>query len=237
MKTVIRSCIALAAILAVPPLAYASPELTSPTGTKAPVGTKVIATNVAHSSTSKTVKLTHAQSGNIECATATATGELTSNTGSHIAGNITTVDFSGKPGMEPHGPDCTWPLFGNTTITPSHFSNPCHSSISGNHCSLPWCVTANTADDKFTVRGGACNEAARPVTFRLVTSSFECSYQKASVAGTYTTHPADAVATVEKQVFTRTTGSAFCPIEFSLDMALTLATDINGVSGEAIWVK
>lgn len=80
--------------------------------------------------------------------------------------------------------------------------------------------------DKFTVRGGKCSEAARSLLFTLDSAiAGTCTYQKASVIGTYTTHPAAAVLTIQNQTFTRVTGGNFCPPEGSLDMAFTLETD------------
>lgn len=228
----IKACIAMAAFAAlfvVPSVASALPELTHPTGTRAPVGTLITATNVEHTGTSKILKMTiPGFEQPVECATATLTGELTSNTGNHIAGNITTAEFYGKPGEATHGVHCTGPL-GNVTVTPSHSTNPCHTPTGGSaHCSLPWCVTATGEKTEFTVRGGKCSEAARPITFTLHTALLgACSYQKASVTGTFTRHPADAIMTITNQNFTRltTTGSAFCPGEGALDMAFTLGTD------------
>lgn len=197
------------------------PGVTSPTGTKAPVGTLIQGTNVEHAGTSKIIKFT-TPTTTVECATATMTGAITSNAETHVAGEITTVEFSGEPGKEPHGVHCTSGL-GNVTATPNHTTNPAHNGVS----STPWCLTANNLKDKLTVRGGKCSEAERPLTFTIHTAlAGTCSYQRASLTATYTTHPNPAVATVDSgQTFTKTTGGASCPSEGSFDMAFKLETD------------
>lgn len=219
----IRVSIALAAFAALfvmPSIATAlSPELTHPTGVTIPPGELIEAENVAHSTTPTEVVLT-TPLGKVECTTATFTGEVETNNNGHIAGNITTAEFNGTPGVKPHTSHCKSP-FGNITVTPSHSANPLHNGIG----SLPWCITANELNDKFTVRGGKCSEIARPVTFTLHTPVGVCAYQKASVVGTYTTHPSDAILTVIDQEFTKVTGSAFCPANGKLDGAFTLRTD------------
>jgi hypothetical protein len=166
--------------------------------------------------------------GKVQCTGATLTGELTSNTGTHIAGNITTAEFAGTVGGTTTG-HCSGnaALGEKITPTPNHTNNPCHTPTGGTpHCSLPWCVTANTPDDKFTVRGGKCSEAARPLTFTLH-GNIECKYEKASVTGTYTTHPAtDAVLTITNQEFARnTTSSGFCPAIGKPSMPFALETE------------
>lgn len=231
----LKACIALAAfaaIFVVPSVASASPELTAPTGTT--YSGNIIATNVAHSTTSEITKMVTAI-GNIECATATLTGEVETNSGTHIAGNITTAEFFGKPGVKPHGAHCFGGFGGNTTVTPNHTVNPEHNGVK----SLPWCVTANELNDKFSVRGGKCSEIARPLTFTLHTASVgSCGYEKASVTGTYTTHPADAILTIENQEFKKITGGAFCPGSGKLTMAFTLTEDLAGnVEGNPIYIS
>jgi hypothetical protein len=234
MRIHARAIIALAAfaaLLVVPSTASASPELGETVNgvfSKIPVGSNVIATNVAHSATVKTTKFTTPIT-TVECTTATLTGSVTSNSGTHIAINVTTAEFSNS------GAPCTSGL-GNTSVTPSHSSNPTHNGFQA----LPWCLTANTLNDKVTFRGGGCSEAARPLTFTLHTAvAGTCAYQSDSFTGTYTTHPADAVVTVDAgQAFVRKTGSGFCPNEGTFDMAFTLTTDLaNNVEGAALSIK
>lgn len=234
MTKLIRACIAMAAfaaIFVIPSAASAKPELTHPTGTTIPAGTKLMATNVAHSATGKPTRFT---AGGLEvvCQTATLTGELEKNTGTHIAGNITTAEFFGKVGNHNTG-SCESNL-GDVVATPTHLVNPEHEGKK----SLPWCVTANELNDKLTIRGGKCSEAARPLFFTLHPPGFSCTYSRASLIATYTTHPADAVATVDgNQHFKKVTGGLFCPNEGTLDMAFTLTTDENGVSGAPIYIS
>jgi hypothetical protein len=236
MKNLFRSALAIAAfaaLLVVPSIASASPELTSPTGTKAAIGTKFLATNVAHAATTKAFTTTTA-AGNMTCQNATVTGEVVKNDGTQLVGTISTFELSGSSG-EP----CASP-FGPATITPNHTSNPTHNGIG----SLPWCMTFG-AKDEFTIfgeAGGSCTSGqTRPVTivyhFGGAGGSFSCTYQRAAIKGTYTTHPADAILTIAQQEFSLITSSAiFCPSSFSIDMALTLATDVNHVSGTALYI-
>lgn len=227
----VKACIALAAfaaLLVVPSIASAtSPQLQHPTGiaaqgwTEAGAGKGLLiqGTNVKHSNTpTETVMTTSI--GNVECTTATLTGELAKNKETEIWGDITTAEFKGTPGVTPHTSHCKSPI-GNVTITPSHSTNPTHEGVA----SLPWCVTAKGNEDTFTVRGGKCHEAARSLTFTMDTPIGVCAYQKASVTGTYTTHASAAIATISGQEFTKVTGSAFCPGSGKLDMAFTLETD------------
>lgn len=233
MKHVIKAIIAMAAFAAlfvVPSIASAAPLLTHPTGT-APKGSHegghftIQATNVAHSATEKVTKLT-TPVGTIECTNATLTGSLLTNTGTKIQGEITTANFSGTPGTETS--HCRGPFGGTITPTPSHTSNPCHTPTGGTeHCSLPWCVTAEGTKDKITIRGGKCEAAPKPITFQFHDTVIgTCSYSRESLTATYTTHPNAAIATVDAgQSFTKTTGSSFCPSSGELDMAYTLETE------------
>ena len=236
----VKACIAMAAVAAlfvVPSIASAtSPELFETTAGGSndlvPVGTKIIATNVAHSNTPTQTVLT-TSAGTVVCGKATLTGTVTKN-GGGIEGNIETAEFAGT-----HGVTTTGHCSGNLAIgekitpTPNHTNNPCHKATieSPNHCSLPWCVKAVT-EHTFTVRGATCSEEPRPLTFTLH-GTIECKYEKASVTGTYTTHPADATLTIAEQEFKRnSTSSAFCPASGKLTMAFTITTDTpEGVSG------
>jgi hypothetical protein len=220
MNKAIQACIALAALVAVflvPSVALASPELTSPTGTKAPVGTRIQLTNAAHAATTKQVFITTSPDI-IECEKITMTGEVSSNTGTDIAINILTVEFRG-----PIGSPCPSATLGNFTITPSHTSNPIpHNGIN----SLPWCLTVNGLEDFVSIRGGTCSEAPRPLTFSIHSPSWgTCYYEKASLTAIYTTHPAPTILTVANQAISKHTGSVFCTSTVRFDFALTLETD------------
>jgi hypothetical protein len=234
----LKACIALAAfaaIFVVPSIASAtSPRLyetTTATGTGeginsvVPEGTKIAAFNVAHASTPLTTVL-KSNLGNIECETATLTGELTKNKETVIEGNITTAEFLGKPNSSPHSERCSGGFGGDTLVTPRHTSDTIGS--------LPWCLKVSGLEDKFTVRGGKCSEAARGLKFTLDTSTLgACSYEKAAaepVVGTYTTHPSDAILTIANQKFAKTAGSVFCPSTGELFMSFTVTTDEDSVN-------
>lgn len=79
------------------------------------------------------------------------------------------------------------------------------------------------------------NEKTRPVTFTLY-GSLTCGYGKEVVIGTYTTHPADAVLTLEQSFTSRVGESAFCPSTVTLEMAFTLTTDPEGKEGEPVYI-
>lgn len=238
----VKACIVMAAFAAVfvlPSVASAtSPTLFQTTAGGVndliPVGTSIIATNVAHTGESTTT-IMKTPLGNVECETATLTGEVTTNAGGLIQGNIETAEFLGKPKSSPHSEKCAGGFGGDTRVTPTHTLNPVHNGVG----SLPWCITVEGNKDVFSVRGGKCSEVARPLTFTLHTTTVgSCSYErKEPLTGTYTTHPADLVATVtggEEAKFTRVTGTAFCPASGELFMAFTLTTDNSGVSGEPL---
>lgn len=231
----VKACSALAAfaaIFVVPSIASAI-ELTSPTGTtyKGPI----IGTNVAHSNTQTEIVMT-TSIGNISCTKATITGEVIKDSGTHVLGTISTVEVAGTTGVTTTGHCAGTGILGSKlTPTPSHTSDETKS--------LPWCITFG-AEDIFEVwkeAGGSCESGQKaPVTFTLH-GSLTCGYEKASVIGTYTTHPADLIATIVSQTFTRSAGSsAFCPATGTMDMAFTLTTDKTegGVEkeGEAVYI-
>jgi hypothetical protein len=222
---------AFAAIFVVPSIASAtSPEIGETTANGVThtlnLHEKILATNVAHANTPLTTVL-KSNLGNVECETATITGTLTKN-GGGIEGTIETAEFLGNPDEPtPHGAHCKGGFGGKTTVTPSHTSA----------LGIPWCIKA-TAEDKFEVRGGACGAATVALKFALHTATLgTCSYERSvatgPVRGTYTTHPADAIVTIEgaNAKFTKTAGSVFCPSTGELFMAFTLTTDLEGISG------
>lgn len=237
-----KACIALAAFAAlfvVPSVASASITLTAPTGTV--YNGNIIATNVAHANTATETVMTTSL-GDLKCTTATITGKVVVNNGTHVVGTIETAEFRRTAGSATDTSHCTAPGgLGTVTVTPSHTSNPSHTPTGGTaHSSLPWCITAG-GEDSFTVygeAGGSCTSGStRPLTFTLHSSVLgTCAYEKASVTGTYTTHPAGVTATINNQEFKRITGSGFCPSSGKLDMAFTLTTDINGVEGEDVYI-
>lgn len=237
MKNVIRACSAMAVFAAmfVLPSVASALELTHPTGTRAPVGTNIIATNVAHSGTPTQTVLTTSL-GKVVCGSATITGKILVNGPNHVLGTVETANFAGTHEKTTTG-HCGGEGFVGSTVTPT----PSHTSDeqgSGRPASLPWCMTAG-AEDKFELWGeveGSCtNGKTRPVTFTLH-GSLTCGYEKAIVVGTYTTHPADALVTIE-QTFSRRAGeSAFCPATGTLKMAFTLTSDTGGIEGEPVYI-
>lgn len=235
MKILRQACVAMAAFAAIfllPSFAQGV-TLTHPTGTATIVGTRILATSVAHAGTAKTV-LFKTGIGNIECETATLTGEVSKNSGGVVEANIWTVEFFGTSGASDHiiGEHCNGGFGGNTTVTPNHSINALHNGI----VSLPWCFKAG-AETTFTIRGGNCPEPSRPLTFTLHTSTIgSCSYQKAQVNGTFTAHPADLIGTIQNQSFTMTTGGVFCPKTGEFFAAFTFTTDLNGAHGTQIYL-
>lgn len=211
-KKLIAACMALAAFAAlaiVPAAASASPTLTFPTGTKASTGLTLTGTNVG-----ETV-MTGAF--NVRCTTSHMHGTVTENSGTSIKGNITAASFSGSG----TGGDCT-SAFGSTKVEVT---------------SLPWCLSSGK-EDKFEVRGGLCSEASRAIKFTLeITGTGPCRYEKSSVAGTFKTHPEDAVLTISEQEAKLYEGGFFCPSSGKLDMTFTLETQTAGGSWDPLYIS
>jgi hypothetical protein len=209
-KKIAMACMALVAFAAsavIPAVASAGP-LTIPTGTAAAVGTKIVGTNVGHATMTT-------GAGNVTCTSAVMNGTVTNNSATHVAGTIESAHFTGtKPEGRCEGP------FGDVRVTTDF-----EEEVGGKKVKVgvPWCVTTLTKADQFEVRGGACSEATRPLKFVLdSTTAGECKYQKASVTGTYTTHPDDLKMTISGQSFERYAGGFLCPLTGSLDMTFTL---------------
>jgi hypothetical protein len=225
-KTLIAACLAIAAFAVVPSLASAKPVVTHPTGTimavhpagktctEKPEGC-ILATNIGETTMTTSI-------GDIHCSTAILTGELTQNNAANgFKGTITSAKFGGDstltiPGDEE--PECTTTgILGNTGIT----------------ATPPYCVEGVEANDKLKVRGGACSEAVKNVTFKMtVTGPFgitvTCSYAKASLTGTFQTDTEagkDATVTFSEETFLKTEGGGECPESGKLNMKFTLETD------------
>jgi triacylglycerol esterase/lipase EstA (alpha/beta hydrolase family) len=227
----VKACIAMAAVAAffVVPSVASAIQLTSPTGTTAAL-INIQATNVEHAGTKKHTLLSGGF-GSVTCEKATLTGTLKTNTsgGAHVVGEITSADFREGGSTTAH---CTSPL-GDVTVTPNNTpTNPVHEGVG----SLNWCITAG-AGNEFKVWGkvAGCtglNPVKRKIFFVLhFKSGFSCTYGAATndIVGTYTTHSAAAIVTInggEKATFNRvTSGSIFCPSGGELFMAFTLETD------------
>jgi hypothetical protein len=224
-KKIIMACMALVALaaFALPATASAAnnPLLTHPTGTAIPAGTKITATQVGSSFLWNT-----SNSKLLECSTGTMTGELKTNSGGTVEGNISSAVFGGTGAQaagEPE-PECTaLSFFGsNTSVTTQ---------------GLPWCVksTPLMAEDEFTVSGGACGGAASKIKFKLApTGISECEYEatNAAIKGTFDTDtggtPTDALLTVkhsQQTGFKRIAGGFLCPESGEIEMTFTLETD------------
>jgi uncharacterized OsmC-like protein len=215
----IRTWIAMAtfaAVFAVSSTALASPELTQPAGTTLPTGTFV-----EMKSTENLVWAT--ATGNHVCATSTLTGELRNNSGTQVDVDITTAEFSGTPGVSPHTTHCSAAGGTSVTWTPNHTTNACHTPTGGTqHCSLPWCFNIKGGGEEFTIRGGKCSEAPRPLTFVLHSTLLgACSYQKVSLVGKYK----GATLKIREQLLNKVTGSVLCPTAGPLEVTFALTTE------------
>jgi hypothetical protein len=212
----IAACMALAAFVAfavVPAVASASPVLNEG-GTAVATGSKIFGTNegntIMTSGATSTEKL-------IECSKVKLGGTVTSNTGSHIAGNITTADFEGTGTSG----DCTSLTGESVRVT---------TAIEGG---TPWCITTSKLGS-FEVRGGECSQASRPLKFTLdfTTSGASCGYEKANQTGSYTANLAGGKFTVfeggpYKRYHLNGFAGIFCPSEANLDMTFNIETE-NG---------
>jgi hypothetical protein len=202
-RKLITACMALAAFgafVVMPSVASASPVLTHPAGTPVPVNTKIVGTLEPGTESIFTSSL-----GNINCTHATLTGTVASNTGSHIAGDISSAVWGGS---EAETKCKSWA--GAVKPTPT---------------GLPWCITATGTKHTFTVRGGKCSEAAKPLSFTLDFPSFTCGYERTTpVNGTFTTGTPSTLK-IADQGFARVHGGFLCPSEGRLDMGFYLYTD------------
>jgi hypothetical protein len=208
-KKILALCAALVAFAVVPAVAAASPELTHPTGTTLPTGTKIKATNVGNTQMTSSA-------GTITCTTATMTGTVTKNSGTAIEGDIESAHFTGLESEN----RCEGGL-GAVKVTVT---------------SVPWCLKNTKTAHQFELRGGKCSEASRAVKFTLDTSVGECKYEKASVLGTFTTHPEDAILHASTPVFTKYEGGFLCPSTGELHMSFTLETDTTA-SNDPIYIS
>jgi hypothetical protein len=213
LRRIIAAALALAAFAAVPAVASASPVLTDPKGAVA-VGSKI--TGVL----SETSKFTTG-SGNVECTAADLTGQVTENSGTSIKGEILTASFTGDDATESR---CT------STIGDLDLGHATFKPIAEN---LPWCISSGAKDTWTLVSCKAGQNIA--FTFDVFNhtgaSLGTCKYERASVAGTFTTGGTTTTLTVgAKTVFNRVAGT-FCPAEGELDMKLTIKTE-----GTSEWI-
>lgn len=201
------------AILAVAGNASAA-QLTSPTGTRAAVGTKVKATNVGVS------KLMTDDGSTVltECSTTTLTGEVIKNNGTEAEANITSVSAGGTGAVFNGSNECTG-SFGNFTAT----------FTVGN--GVPWCLKSVNGTDEFTIRGGLCTQAARSITVVVDSTTVgSCKYNRTEpFRGTFTTHSTgDAVLSMTPGANTtlaKEEGGILCPSAGTLAISYTLEKD------------
>jgi len=246
-KKLIVICFGIAALTAMvlPTIAAASPEVTHPTGTTLAKNTKITATN-----TETAILTTDPTDGSepkvlSECTKVVITGELLKNTGTEIEANITTATFSGAGEAFDNMAECKG-LLGLGNLTPTtNGTDPVGTKIDGEDVAngTPWCLKS-AANDKFTVRGGTCNEAARAIVFILnSTSAGECEMEKATavegeVRTDKTMSSEDALLTVPgdaRSTFKKIRGGVLCPSAGTLDLSFTLETDTTPAS--PIWIS
>jgi hypothetical protein len=259
-KKLITACMALFALAAfvLPAAASASPVATQPTGTTMATGTKILGTNIGNTVLKTDPSGTTAPSTLTECSTARMTGELTKNNGSTIEGTISTATFSGTGSVLNGRNECTGAsgILGNLTPTTNSSAS---SGTEGETVTngTPWCLRATGSENKFTLRGGACNVSATPIRFILDTTklfeptkSIACAYSRPAtepVEGTFTTDATgDAILSVtpgtseaEKKLTTfkgETGNSIECPGSGTLQMSFTLEKD-NEAAAEPIYIS
>jgi len=191
------SLAAFAAMAVVPSMASASPHLTETPNVTVPVGAKITGTNETN------ITLTTG-SGHVTCTKSVLTGTVTENSGTSIKGNIETASFTNNTGG---ACSSTFPFNPSFTVDVEN---------------LPYCLTSE-AGDTFTVRGGACGAAAKNLKFTL-TGPATCTYEAASISGTFNTN-ADLTMAFSEQTFTKTAGGFLCPNSGRLDGAYNVFTD------------
>ena len=201
----------LGVLAVIPSAAFASPQLTYPTGTRLATGSTLKATNVGVI----TVTRTDGTSGG-NCSAASLTGSLVKNNGTEVEANIEAASFTGT-GTE-----------GRCTIESMWTGN--WKFTFGIEKGLPWCLVANSLmkEDEFQIRGGKCSETSRPIYLALDASGGECKYEAGSFRGTFTTEPSDTVLTVSTPEYPLVSGSFLCPALWRLDFSLTLERDEAG---------
>lgn len=221
-KKIILACMAIAAFAAfvIPATASAaSPRLCETSGgvcTNIATGKKILATG-------SNTKFKIESGGEVTCNEAKLEGTLNANpaNGEAIEGTITTADFSGGGTSG----DCIGSgVLGSFKVT----------TTVGN--GTPYCVSAKPGVAmELQIRGGACSEAARGLTFVLDSTSLglECKYERTAanpVKGTYNTDESGQQATgtiapSSNSTFVREAGSSsFCPEKGELEMSFTLET-------------
>lgn len=161
-------------------------------------------------------------SGNslLRCSSGATTGTLQKNNGTEVEVNIESAAYSGTGTEE----GCT-SSFGAT-----------HWTFGSSTNGLPWCLRATSAmtSDEFQIRGNSCSGESRPIRISADTlvGAPVCSYErKAPIAGTYKTHPEDAILSLEHAVLLeKEPRSPACADETQMDGSLTLERDEAGTN-------
>jgi hypothetical protein len=231
-KKLITGCLALFALAAfILPASASAVVATEPTGTALNPTGKTCTTGlpgICITGTNTTVAKFKSGSTTLsECSKVVLTGAISKNEGGVVEGTVHTATFTGTGTEQVAGmPECTSSVFGNLTPTTNGGGVDENTVAAG----TPWCMKS-AAEDKFTVRGGACGAESRAITFVLdSTTAGECKYSRtASLEGTFTTDTTgDAVVSLAAGAatnFTKESGGVLCPTEGSLEMSFTLETD------------
>jgi len=203
-KKILAICAALvafAAMSAAPALASSNLTLQK-NGATVATGTFIQATNEGNIVFETGV-------GPVTCTGSTLTGQVTTNSGTEIAGDVEKATYTGSA---PEG-KCTSTWLGDIKPDPE---------------ALPWCIKAGgkLATDTFEIRGGKCSEATKSLQFTL-TGASNCTYTRANVTGSYNTGGTQAILTIgASQTFTKTAASPFiCPTTGTLAGKYKLETD------------
>jgi hypothetical protein len=217
-KKIIITCMAVAAFAAFALSASASaasPVLTNASGGVVSVGEGLKATNigVAKFKGGETI---------FECSNNVLTGKLTANpnNGSPVEGTVESASFKGTEAEE----NCKSSL-GRLQITTA-FPN-----------GTPWCLSARSFDVA-QIRGGACNQATRTITYEddihIFGGTIFCHFERTAatgpMTGTYTTKPADAVFHFAFGAGTRFVGTTggLCPTTEEWEWTFELRTAAGG---------
>jgi len=210
MSKLTWACAALALIVSavLAPASSAAPVITHPTGTVLATGVNLQATNVGET---RFVSPSLTES----CTIAKLTGPLKSNsTAGGFQAEITSATFNGTG----TGGDCT--------STGSFFTGSVAWTFNTGTNGTPWCIK-NTLNDNLEIRGGACASATRPIRIaKDLTGLVTCTYERtAGIAGSFKTHPEDALVSVTSgQTFSLVSGFA-CPSTAEPSLTFTLETD------------
>lgn len=202
--------VSLASLALLPSLAFASPELTYPKGTKMPINSKVRTTAVG--TTTFTV-------GGLKlaCTVVELDGTVLTNSGTRFEINIENAVINGSATKT----DCT---SGTTEVRIT--TNP---GTNG----LPWCLWSVAGfGDEALISGGKCAPTTQPLRLVLdYTGLMECPYEIAnSITAKFATSPGDALFTISEAPFSSKGGPMTCPTTMKLDGEFTLEKQEVGVN-------